>query len=128
MENIVQLTKEETHQNQVTLVVPSTGDATKLREFREKVKQICAAGSLRTILGTWRETLITFFTAWVNWIFPSMLTGEETRTASVQLSHMLGLDVPDYGGMMSASLLFCLPTIVLYAALQKYVVAGFKTA
>ena len=61
MGNIVQLTKEETNNNQVTLVVPSSGDATGLVEFTERVKQIFAARAMG-ILGSWEETTITFET------------------------------------------------------------------
>lgn len=50
---------EEINRNQVTLLVPSTGDATRLRDFTEKVKQVSATGSLE-IIGSWRENLITF--------------------------------------------------------------------
>ena len=60
--NTEQLTTEEVdHKHQVTLVVPSTGDATRLREFTEKVKQIFAVGALGTT-GSWEETLVTFET------------------------------------------------------------------
>ena len=62
MENIVQLTAEEiteeTSDNQVTLVLPSNGDATRVREFTDKVKQVFAAKILK-IIGSWTETLIT---------------------------------------------------------------------
>jgi hypothetical protein len=49
---------EETHQNEVTLIVPSNGDATRLREFTEKFKQIFGARILG-IIGSWEQTLIT---------------------------------------------------------------------
>ncbi len=61
MENIGQLTTEEVNHNQVTLVVPSTGDATRLREFTEKVKQIFTARALG-IMGSWKETVVTLET------------------------------------------------------------------
>jgi hypothetical protein len=61
MGNIVQLSKEETNNNQVTLVVPSSGDATRLVEFIERIKQIFAARAMG-ILGSWEETTITFET------------------------------------------------------------------
>ncbi len=58
MENIGQLTAEEINQNQVTLVVPSTGDSTRLQKFTERVTHILAARPAK-IVGSWRETLIT---------------------------------------------------------------------
>ena len=58
MENIAQLTAEEIHKDQVTLAVPSTGDATRLQQFIKKVREMFAARILK-IVGSWGETLIT---------------------------------------------------------------------
>ncbi len=58
MENIGQLTAEEIQHDQATLIIPSTTDASLLREFTEKVKQVFAARILKTV-GSWRETFIT---------------------------------------------------------------------
>jgi hypothetical protein len=62
METTVQLTAEEiteeTNHNQVTLVLPSNGDATRVREFTDKIRQVFAAKILK-VIGSWTETLIT---------------------------------------------------------------------
>jgi len=57
MENIGQLTAEEIQHDQATLVIPSTADASRVRDFTEKVKQVFAARILKTV-GSWRETFI----------------------------------------------------------------------
>ena len=58
MENVGQLTAEEVQHEQATLVIPSTADASRVREFMEKVKQVFAARILKTV-GSWRATFIT---------------------------------------------------------------------
>lgn len=57
--NIEQAPVEEINRNRVTLVVPSNCDATRLREFKEKVKQTFAARIIE-IIGSREETIITF--------------------------------------------------------------------
>ena len=56
MGNTAQVTPEET--NQITLVVPPTGNATRLQEFMGKVKQTFSGRILKTT-GSWKETLVT---------------------------------------------------------------------
>ena len=59
MVNIEQATiEEEINHNEVTLVLPSNGDAIRLREFTEKFNQIFGTRILKTT-GSWTETLIT---------------------------------------------------------------------
>jgi len=58
MAKVEQLTAQEARHNEVTLVVPSGGDASLLREFTEKVTQIFGARILRTV-GCSAETSIT---------------------------------------------------------------------
>lgn len=59
MANIDQSTSEDTNHNQITFVVPSNGDASRLREFTENAKQTLGARILKTV-GTRKETIITF--------------------------------------------------------------------
>lgn len=58
MENVGQLTEEEIQHERATLVIPSTADASRVRDFTEKVKQVFAARILKTV-GSWKETFIT---------------------------------------------------------------------
>ena len=50
---------EETNHYQVTLVIPSTGDANRLTEFTDRVGQLFAARIL-VIIGSSEESVITF--------------------------------------------------------------------
>ena len=59
MANIEQaIIEEEINHNEVTLVLPSNGDAIRLRKFTEKFNQIFGTKILKTT-GSWTETLIT---------------------------------------------------------------------
>lgn len=50
---------EEMNHNQVTFVVPSNGDATRLGEFQEKIKETFGGRIIKTI-GCVEQTLITY--------------------------------------------------------------------
>jgi len=63
MVSITQSTIEQTHDREVALVIPATGDATRLQRFIDRATKIFQARIL-TMVGSWSETLITLRLEW----------------------------------------------------------------
>lgn len=75
--------------------------------------------------------LLSFMTGWGDLLIASVLSGPTTRTVAVSLQSFLNVQsegsTPAYGPLMAASVISALPIVVLYAFLQRYVVAGLTS-
>ena len=71
--------------------------------------------------------VLSFLSGWRNFMFTSILSTPKTMPVAPKLYHMIVLGLNDYSGMMAATLLGSIPTILIYVALQKYVVAGLRS-
>jgi multiple sugar transport system permease protein len=75
--------------------------------------------------------VFAFLLGWNDVLFASVLTNPQTRTAAVALqvfgATQEGGAVPVYGQLMAAALVCAAPVVVLYLALQRYLVGGLTT-
>jgi multiple sugar transport system permease protein len=75
--------------------------------------------------------IFAFLLGWNDVLFASVLTNPETRTAAVALTvfgaTQEGGAIPVYGQLMAAALVCATPVVVLYLALQRYLVGGLTT-
>lgn len=72
--------------------------------------------------------LLSFLIGWGDLVIATVVSGPGTQTVAVALNSFLstqeGQTLPQYGPLMAASLVSALPIIVLYLALQRFLVAG----
>ena len=69
--------------------------------------------------------LFTFMGAWNDFMWPLIILTDSSRhTLPVALANLLGEHVQDTELMMAGSVLTVLPVMLLFAALQKYYIAG----
>jgi multiple sugar transport system permease protein len=70
----------------------------------------------------------TFLGTWNDFLWPLIvLTDEDRYTLPVALANLLGEHVQDTELMMAGSVLTILPVVVLFAALQRYYIAGIMS-
>lgn len=74
--------------------------------------------------------VFSFLQGWNDVIFASVLTNPSTRTLAVDLQVFTftqeGASVPLYASLMAAGVEAALPVVVIYLALQRYVVSGLS--
>ena len=77
------------------------------------------------------SAIFAFLLGWNDVLFASVLTNPQTRTAAVALTvfgaTQEGGAIPVYGQLMAAALVCAAPVVVLYLALQRYLVGGLTT-
>ena len=92
--------------------------ASKLQAFLLVVLPNCLNGitaiSIFVLISTWQEFLLAL----------SLTVSEESRTLPVGLMYFFGQYRTDYGGVMAASVLATIPTIIIFLFLQKYFIRG----
>jgi trehalose/maltose transport system permease protein len=75
--------------------------------------------------------IFAFLLGWNDVLFASVLTNPQTRTAAVALTvfgaTQEGGAIPVYGQLMAAALVCAAPVVVLYLAVQRYLVGGLTT-
>src|SRR5262249_36400378 len=92
--------------------------AGELRIYRTLVLYLCAP-----ILVT--LAVFTFMGAWNDFMWPLIVLADERRyTLPVALATLAGEHVQDTELMMAGAVLTVLPVVVLFAALQRWYVAG----
>jgi len=70
-------------------------------------------------------TLLSFMAQWNDFLWPLIaLKTPELYTLPVSLRFLQGQYDANYGGLMAAALLTCLPLVVLFLLLQRYFVQG----
>jgi len=73
--------------------------------------------------------ILLFISAWNEYFWPLLLTRSEDRTViQIGLQMFLTEEGNQWGPLMAASTLACLPVLVLYAVLQKQVIDSFVKA
>ncbi len=88
----------------------------------------------RMFIPTMRSTYaaamtITFMNAWNNYLWPKvMMLKEESITMPMLVANLTGGYVTDYGVLMLAVLICCLPTIIIFFLLQKSFAEGITGA
>ena len=74
------------------------------------------------LVATW---VFSFVNAWNRYLFPLVFTSKESqRLLPIGLKMFITQDVFFWGQLMSAAILTALPTIILFAIVQKFVVQG----
>jgi multiple sugar transport system permease protein len=70
--------------------------------------------------------LFAFIGAWQEFLFAlTFITTESKKTLPIGLLYFFGQYKADYAGLMAASVIASLPSIILFLILQKYMVKGF---
>lgn len=73
-------------------------------------------------------SVIVFIEAWNEFLFSStMITVQDKWVASVGLASFVGMFTVPIEQMMAGALLFTLPIVVFYFALQRYIVSGLTS-
>ncbi len=72
--------------------------------------------------------VITFLASWNDFLWPLLiLTGSEMLTLPPGLATLQGAYTSEYGQMMAGSVIAAVPVLVLYVALQRYIVQSVAT-
>ncbi|OPZ63887.1 MAG: Inner membrane ABC transporter permease protein YcjP [Firmicutes bacterium ADurb.Bin506] len=68
--------------------------------------------------------IYSFIMAWNEVLFASVLTGRATRTVAVGIMDFVTTSRANWGGMMAACVVISIPVLVLFTAMQRYIVEG----
>jgi len=72
--------------------------------------------------------LFALLTGWNDVLFATVLTNNSTRTLAVDLNNFTlsqeGSALPLYGQLMAAAVVTAAPIVLIYLALQRYLVSG----
>ena len=68
--------------------------------------------------------IYAFIMAWNEVLFASVLTGRVTRTVSVGIMDYVTATSSNWGGMMAACIVISIPVLILFTAMQRYIVEG----
>lgn len=68
--------------------------------------------------------IYSFIMAWNEVLFASVLTGRVTRTVAVGILDFVTATGANWGGMMAACIVISIPVLVLFTAMQRYIVEG----
>lgn len=69
--------------------------------------------------------VVCFISAWNEYTWPLIVMQQETSVVQVGIRAFLGAEGNNWGAIMAASGLACLPVFVLYLVLQRRIVDGF---
>lgn len=69
--------------------------------------------------------VILFISAWNEYLWPILVMQQETSVIQVGIRSFLGAEGNNWGAVMAASGIACLPVFLLYVLLQRQVVDGF---
>lgn len=66
--------------------------------------------------------IISFINGWNEYLWPLLVsTSNENATIQVGIRNYIGADVFEYGSLMAASFIACLPVLVIYTILQRQI-------
>ena len=68
--------------------------------------------------------IYAFIMAWNEVLFASVLTGRSTRTVAIGIMDYVTATGANWGGMMAACIVISVPVLVLFTAMQRYIVEG----
>ncbi|MBB1019544.1 MULTISPECIES: carbohydrate ABC transporter permease [Mycobacteriales] len=69
--------------------------------------------------------IMLFITAWNDYLWPSLIMRQSDALIQVGIRSFLTAEGNNWGAVMAAAGMACIPVFLLYIFLQKYVVAGF---
>jgi ABC-type glycerol-3-phosphate transport system permease component len=70
--------------------------------------------------------IFTFILAWNDFLFALVLiTSEELKTLPVGVNDLFNATIVDWGLIMAAGVMITVPTVVFFAAVQRYLVQGW---
>lgn len=99
----------------------------------DEAAAIDGAGPVRTMLqvvlpiarpGLASVTIMSFLFAWNNFLFPLVLTGNQTVTIPLALQQFIGSYTLEWNQVMAGIVILSVPLLVLGAFLGKYMVGG----
>lgn len=99
----------------------------------DEAAAIDGAGPLRTMVrvvvpiarpGLASVTIMSFLFAWNNFLFPLVLTGNNTATIPLALQQFLGSYTLQWNEVMAGIVILSLPLLILGAVFGKYMVGG----
>lgn len=70
------------------------------------------------------SAIFSFITAWNEFLFALILTGNKTKTTTVAVTGFISLEGIRWGEIAAAGTLICLPVIVFGLLIQKYLISG----
>ncbi|QDO87843.1 carbohydrate ABC transporter permease [Ornithinimicrobium ciconiae] len=96
--------------------------ATSWQAFRKVIVPLAAPGVFTT-------ALITFFTAWNDFVFAISLTSENARTVPAALAFFTGASQFEQptGAISAAAVIVTIPVVILVLIFQKRIVAGLTS-
>ena len=70
--------------------------------------------------------IFTFILAWNDFLFALVLiTSEELKTLPVGVNDLFNATIVDWGMIMAAGVMITVPTVIFFAAVQRYLVQGW---
>lgn len=96
--------------------------ATSWQAFRKVIVPLAAPGVFTT-------AIITFFTAWNDFVFAISLTSEKARTVPAALAFFTGASQFDqpFGAISAAAVVVTIPVVILVLLFQRRIVAGLTS-
>lgn len=96
--------------------------ATTWQAFRKVIVPLAAPGVFTT-------AIITFFTAWNDFVFAISLTADKARTVPAALAFFTGASQFEQptGGIMAAAVVVTIPVVILVLLFQRRIVAGLTS-
>lgn len=96
--------------------------ATSWQAFRKVIVPLAAPGVFTT-------AIITFFTAWNDFVFAISLTSEKARTVPAALAFFTGASQFEqpFGAITAAAVVVTIPVVILVLLFQRRIVAGLTS-
>ena len=96
--------------------------ATSWQAFRKVIVPLAAPGVFTT-------AIITFFTAWNDFVFAISLTSDKARTVPAALAFFTGASQFEqpFGAIMAAAVVVTIPVVILVLLFQRRIVAGLTS-
>lgn len=69
--------------------------------------------------------VVSFISAWNEYLWPVLVMQQDTSVIQVGIRSFLSAEGNDWGTLMAASAIACIPVVILYSMLQKHVIDGF---
>ncbi|WP_010268349.1 carbohydrate ABC transporter permease [Paenibacillus senegalensis] len=91
--------------------------ASRLKAFLMVVIPLASPGIVAS-------AIFSFITAWNEFIFALILTGNQTKTTTIAVTGFISLEGIRWGEVAAAGTLVCLPVILFGLVIQKYLVSG----
>lgn len=75
--------------------------------------------------GIFATSIFAFIAAWNEFVFAlTFISNEKMKTMPLGLTSFMGKDTTDWGAIMAASVIFCIPVLIFFLAVQKHMTQG----